>query len=233
MSVLLIGLLIVYIGILLYSVIIHEMAHAITADYLGDPTARQLGRITFRPLPHLDFFGSFLVPFGLLLISGGKFAFGWAKPVPFNLYNLRDQRWGPAWVALAGPMSNILLALTGGIVGRLLPISANVKNTLVSSALSGNWATLFNTMEGNIFAGLFLIIGIAVLLNLILAGFNLIPIPPLDGSKLLLALNLVSRQAYAMLEQYGFLILILVIFSGLLDFVFLGLFQVAMLLLGV
>lgn len=233
MSLLLIALLIVYIGILLYSVIIHEVSHALIADYLGDPTARQLGRVTLRPLPHLDFFGSFLVPFGLLLLSGGRFAFGWAKPVPFNPYNLKNQRWGPAWVALAGPTSNIIAALIAGLTGRFLPISTQVKSGLINSALQGNWQNLFGLMEGNILAALFLVLAIITVLNLILAGFNLIPIPPLDGSKLLYALNLVSRQSYAILEQYGFLILILVLFSGIVNFIFLAVFRFALSLLGV
>jgi Zn-dependent protease len=233
MSLLLLALLIVYILVILYSVVIHEASHAAAADYLGDPTARNLGRLTLNPLVHLDLWGSFLVPLGMLLLTGGRFVFGWAKPVPFNPYNLRNQRYGPSLVALAGPASNILLALGGSILARILPIASSTKAGIISSTLAGNWPALFELLEGNVFAALFLILAMIVVLNLILAAFNLIPIPPLDGSKLLLAFDMVSQRTYIMLERYGLLILIFVLFSGILTFLFRAVFSLALFLLGV
>ncbi len=141
-------------GVLVMSVVIHEVAHGVVADNLGDPTARLAGRLTLNPLKHLDPVGSFLVP-GFLLLVGGP-VFGWARPVPYNPYNLRAGRWGPALVAGAGPLANLLIAVIFG-----LGLRYGLGNELLVQV---------------------------VLLNLVLAIFNLIPVPPLDGSKLLFAL---------------------------------------------
>ena len=170
--------------IIIPSAIIHEYFHAWMADYLGDPTARNLGRLTLNLIPHIDLWGTILMPLLLFAISGGRFLFAYAKPVPFNPYNLKNQRWGPALVGIAGPTSNILVALVFGILVRLLPVSP--------------------------FTGL---LSVIVFANILLAVFNLIPIPPLDGSKVLFAFLPDSMNNFKIqLERMGFLLLLVFIF---------------------
>jgi Zn-dependent protease len=173
--------------VLLIAFTIHELAHAVTADYLGDPTPRRMGRITLNPLKHLDPFGTLL-----LLIAG----FGWAKPVMVNPMNMRgNPRTSMAIVAAAGPISNVLMALLTAIIFRLGLVDF----------------TMFPP-EGNI-PSLSFILSEFIWINLILAFFNLIPVPPLDGSKILFAI-LPGELVYRLrpLEQYGFIILMAVIF---------------------
>ncbi len=146
--------------VLLYSVVIHEVSHGVMANALGDPTAKHLGRLTLNPLKHLDLFGSVILPLFLFLVRS-PFLFGYAKPVPYNPHNLTDQRYGPAKVAFAGPASNLLLAFLFGIVIRFLPGTGPYE--LAIQLLSS-----------------------IVLVNLVLAVFNLVPIPPLDGHWLLM-----------------------------------------------
>jgi len=175
-------------AILVMSVVIHEFAHGWMAYQLGDSTAKYSGRLTLNPLKHLDFWGSLIVPLMIFLFSGGRAIFGWAKPVPFNPYNLRDQRWGIAKVAAAGPSANLLVALVFGFSLRFLP------SQFVS-------------------AGLIQIVSLIVFLNLLLAIFNSIPLPPLDGSKILFAFLPHSwRNLRIFLERYGMFILIFFIF---------------------
>ncbi len=195
------------IAILVVSVIIHEVAHGVVANFLGDPTARMAGRLTLNPIPHIDPIGSIFVPLALSLLPGGLII-GWAKPVPYNPYNLRAKRWGPALVAGAGPLVNIVLAL------------------LTALALRGAFAFGFSLSP---VAASFL--SSIVLINLILAFFNLLPVPPLDGSRILTAL-LPYRYRYLMdsLERYGlFLIIIaLLLWGQIASFVF----TLTMLLVG-
>lgn len=191
--------------VLLFSVVLHEVSHGSVAYYLGDPTAKYAGRLTLNPLKHLDPFGSVLLPLLLLLVTAGRGPiFGWAKPVPVNPYNLRDQRWGNLKVSLAGPGSNILVALIFGLAMRFLSLPEPF----------------------------FVFFSIIVLINLLLAIFNLIPIPPLDGSHILFSL-LPERFSYLRqtLQQYGLFILLLVIFFGL-RFVFLLVLQLYHLIVG-
>lgn len=169
------------------SAIFHEYAHGWMADRLGDPTAKYAGRLTLDPRTHIDMWGTILMPLILFFVTAGRFLFAYAKPVPFNPYNLKDQRWGPVWVALAGPASNFLLAGAFGVLLRFLPASS---------------FTIF--------------LSIIVYANVLLGVFNLVPIPPLDGSKLLFAI-LPSEQSYRLqmtLEKYGFVILLAFIFFG-------------------
>jgi Zn-dependent protease len=182
---------------------VHESAHGWMAERLGDPTARWLGRISLNPLRHVDLFGTILFP--LLLAVVGAPVIGWAKPVPFQTRNLRNQRWGPAWVALAGPASNLLL-MTGASLALL---AARVVVPFFSGMPSG--------VLGVILAFLGLLFWIAAI-NLILAVFNLIPIPPLDGSHVLFAL-LPARWSMrlAPLRQYGMILLFLLLWTGLFD----------------
>ncbi len=182
-------ILIFQLAVLLMSVVIHEFSHGWTAYQLGDSTAKYQGRLTLNPIKHLDFFGSLIVPLAIFIFSGGQAIFGWAKPVPFNPYNLRDQKYGIAKVAAAGPGANILIALIFGLTLRFLP----------SQLL--------------LFSGLVQILSLIVFLNLLLAVFNLIPLPPLDGSKILFAFLPRSLERLRLfLEQYGTFILIFFIF---------------------
>lgn len=169
--------------ILIYSAIIHEYSHGWMADRLGDPTAKYSGRLTLNPLPHIDLFGSIVIPL-LLWLSNAGFIIGWAKPVPFNPYNLRDQKYGAAKVALAGPASNLILALMFGFLIRLMPF--------------GSLTPLFSMI---------------VYLNLLLMIFNLMPIPPLDGSRILGAFLPYRGQVFlAQIEPYGLIILLLFVY---------------------
>ena len=144
------------IAVIIFSVIIHEVMHGVAADSLGDPTARYAGRLTLNPLPHLDLFGSIILPI-IFALTPGSFLFGWAKPVPYNPYNLfRAPRWGEMIVAAAGPASNLALALLGGLLVRL---------------------QIFPDIAG--------VLMYIVVINISLTVLNLIPVPPLDGSKIL------------------------------------------------
>ncbi|MCL5433118.1 MAG: site-2 protease family protein [Patescibacteria group bacterium] len=182
--------------ILLFSAILHEIAHGYVADRLGDPTARLSGRLTLNPKSHIDPFMSILFPL-LLLLSGSPIIFGAAKPVPIDPFNLKEGRKDIALVALAGPLTNIMAAIVASFVLRLLNLS------FVADAIP---YTLFN----------FLVMFFVLVMNynLLLAIFNLIPIPPLDGSKVF-ALILPEREAnmYLALESIGmFIIFFLLLF---------------------
>lgn len=177
--------------ILIFSIVIHEVAHGAMAYWLGDATAKYAGRLTLNPIPHIDPIGSVVLPL-ILWATGSPVFFGWAKPVPYNPYNLRDQKYGPALVSIAGPGSNLLLALMFGILIRILiafaPMSFEISN----------------------FIGL---LSYIVLINIFLAIFNLVPIPPLDGSKILYALLPDSAYKVKMfLEQWGMFFLLIFIF---------------------
>ena len=172
--------------ILIVSVVIHEVSHGYAAYMQGDFTAYYQGRLTLNPLKHIDIVGSILVP---IITSLAGFPFGWAKPVPFNPYNLRNQRWGELLVALAGPASNIIIAIIFGLILR------------VGTSLPDSFATLA---------------ALVVLINIGLAIFNLIPIPPLDGSKILWGFLPFRFMRYRLaLERYSFLIVILIIITPL------------------
>jgi len=179
--------------VLLFSVIIHELSHGYVALHLGDSTAKYAGRLTMNPLKHLDYFGSVMLPLLLLVVTVGQGPiFGWAKPVPINPYNFRDQKWGSLKVAIAGPISNLMVALFFGLLLRFIPHS-------------------FFAMA----PGFFLIFSFIVQINIILAIFNLIPIPPLDGHWILFTLlpdSFIKTKEF--LHQYGMFILIFLIFFG-------------------
>lgn len=175
------------IAILVFSAIFHEYMHGFVAEKLGDPTARQAGRLTLNPLPHLDMMGSIILPL-LLVVSHSSFIIGWAKPVPYNPNNLRDRKYGDAKVAAAGPLANLILAAVFGLVLRFVP----------------NLGLTFSTLLASI-----------VYINLLLMVFNLVPIPPLDGSKILSSfLPWDLRQKYLSWEKYSLILLIAFIFIG-------------------
>ncbi len=173
--------------VLIFSAVIHEYMHGWMADRLGDPTARNAGRLTLNPIAHLEWFGSLLLP-GMMLFAGMPFVFGWAKPVPYNPYNLRDRRWDDAKVALAGPAANFAVAVVFALILRFLPF--------ISLTFSG-------------------LIALIIYVNLILMVFNLLPIPPLDGSKILAAfLSPAWQEKYLSLERFGFILVILFAWLG-------------------
>lgn len=173
-----------YFIIIIPSSIIHEYAHGWMADQLGDPTARYAGRLTLDPRSHIDLWGTLLMPLMLFFATSGRFLFAYAKPVPYNPYNLRDQKWGPVYVGLAGPAANFLLAASFAVLLRLLPVSS------ITPFLS-----------------------IIVYANVLLMVFNLVPIPPLDGSKVLFAVLPYSLQnVRVFLERYGFMLLLFFMF---------------------
>ena len=174
--------------VLLFSIIIHEIAHGSAAFYLGDPTAKYSGRLTLNPLKHLDLFGSILLPLFLLLATAGKGPiFGWAKPVPINPYNLRDKKWGLLKVSIVGPLANFLLAIIFALIIRFLRLPAPL--LLPFSLIS--------------------------FLNFLWALFNLVPLPPLDGSHILFSILPEKwNNVKLILSQYGTFILIAFIFLG-------------------
>lgn len=174
--------------ILIISVVIHEVAHGYAALALGDVTAKYAGRLTLNPIKHIDPFGSIIVPL-LFVLMPGNVILGWAKPVPYNPYNLRNKRWGELMVAIAGPISNIVLALIFGILIRLSPV-LGLPFSFVQLA------------------------AVVVFINLVLAFFNLIPIPPLDGSKIMFALlpTETMMRVRGSFERYGFFLILFVVF---------------------
>ncbi|MDO8424137.1 MAG: site-2 protease family protein [bacterium] len=212
-----------YLFTLIYSVIIHEVSHGVMALWLGDMTAKLAGRINLNPLKHIDPFGSVILP--VLLFLTTSFAFGWAKPVPYNPYNLRNQKWGPTMVALAGPLSNFLLALVAALLAKMLPLSRLIKEDIIDrffgviygrGGLLDSFHFFAEAIAGSlssIFFGLLLLI---IFWNVVLGCFNLLPVPPLDGSKILYALLSLKERTLFFLEQYGLflLIFIIVFFSG-------------------
>ena len=176
--------------ILIFSVVIHEVSHGAVANFLGDPTAKYAGRLTLNPIKHLDPIGSVILPLFLIVmaqITGGGIIFGWAKPVPINPFNFRDQKYGSAKVSLAGPAANLALALFFGLALRFLPLILGVP-------------------------GLALIFSYIVYINILLAVFNLLPIPPLDGSHILFTFLPGKEHIRAILSQYGLFILLFVLF---------------------
>lgn len=201
-------LIIFQVVILIMSVVVHEVAHGWIALRLGDPTAKYADRLTLNPVKHFDLWGSFLVP--LFMIFTFKFGFGWAKPVPYNPYNLKDQKMGPAWVALAGPASNIVVAIIFAIGANLMPLNDAVKVAIAKNIF--NFQELGILLSGSFAAIFFWLFMMILTINVFLAVFNLIPIPPLDGSKLLFALIPMGEQKKLALEQFGFIFLLIFIF---------------------
>jgi len=185
--------------VIVLSAVFHEYCHGWTASFLGDPTPERAGRLTLNPLKHVDPVGTVIVPLFLLFFVGGFI--GWAKPVPYNPYNLDDQKYGSTKVGLAGPVSNFFLALLFGLALRFL-------------SLSGNLTMLFTWI---------------VYVNIFLGLFNLIPIPPLDGSKLLMdffprskALKVLNQSFVGIFLAIGIAIIILPIISTSLYYMIVG-----------
>ncbi len=196
--------------IVFFSIIIHEIAHGLMAERHGDPTARMMGRITLNPIPHIDPIGTILLPGIMILMSllfgSSLVIFGWAKPVPINPRNLNNPKRDMMWIGISGPAANFGIAIFLAVVFRLLVREVSL-------------------------GGIILFYGVAI--NLLLAVFNLIPIPPLDGSRILSGL-LPERYSYRMsqIEPFGFIILIILLMGGVLSLVFSVILRLAALLTG-
>ncbi len=186
---------------LMIAVILHEVAHGWVAYKMGDPTAKLAGRITLNPIPHIDLLGTIILP-GLFILINSPILFGWAKPVPINPMNFKDLRRGTFFVSIAGVVTNIFLAVIFGalyriITGMIYSADANITHSVLIP--------------------LAIFCAKSVLINLILALFNIIPIPPLDGSRALMSfLSLKYWEAFYRMEMYGFLIISILLFTGIL-----------------
>lgn len=205
-----IALFLVFFPVFLFSLSFHEASHAWAANRLGDPTAKMLGRLTLNPLHHIDWIGTVLFPLMMFLMPG-LLLFGWAKPVPVDPRNLRGGRRGNLKVGAAGPISNLLLAVVFSMLIRLL---------------------LHFQMAGGTAAIVTQILETGVILNLMLGFFNLIPIPPLDGSQILAGVLPVRHLlAYERFSRYGFLILLAGLYLGIFRYLSIPVYGIAELLL--
>lgn len=172
------------IAVLIISIVVHEVSHGLAALSQGDPTAKYAGRLTINPIKHVDIFGSIILPLVMALIPGG-IILGWAKPVPVNPYNFKNGRWSEFVVSFAGPGSNILIALIAGLVFRFAGLPVVTAQILL----------------------------LVVTVNLVLAVFNLIPVTPLDGSKILFSI-LPAKLGYIKdwMERYSLILPLIVVF---------------------
>jgi Zn-dependent protease len=199
-----------YLVSLLYSIILHEISHGAMAMWLGDYTAKNAGRLTLEPIRHIDPIGSIILP--LLMIFTTGFAFGWAKPVPYNPYALRGGKWGEVLVAFAGPIANFLIASVATIIAFFITISTSTKIEIINSVQLGNWNSLAEIVSGSVGNISFAILIMFIFWNILLGIFNLLPIPPLDGSKLLFALIPISRETRMFLNQWGIMLVMLFLY---------------------
>lgn len=180
--------------ILFFSIMLHEIAHGSVANSLGDPTAKYAGRLTLNPIKHIDVFGTIILPLFLIIVRS-PFLIGWAKPVPINPYNFRDQKWGTFKVAAAGPLTNFLVAIVFAMSIRFFPSFLPLPELLIK------------------------LLAIIAFYNFLWGFFNLVPIPPLDGSHILF--KFLPNSAYSaqvFLQRYGTFILLFFIFFGGLNF---------------
>ena len=185
---------IIQLPVLLFSVIIHEFAHGWMAEKCGDDTARIMGRLTLNPIPHIDLFGTIILP-AICLMSHLP-VFGWAKPVPVNPYRLNDPRRDMVWVSLAGPLSNFALAVAAAFIMWLL--------------------RSFDLFPAGITAALYQVMQLTLVINVILPVFNLFPVPPLDGSKVVMGILPAELSCrYASIEPYGFIIIVLLMTTNI------------------
>jgi Zn-dependent protease len=185
--------------VVLFAITIHEAAHGLVAYKMGDPTAYSMGRVTLNPIAHIDPFGTIILP--VLMVIMGAPPFGWAKPVPVNPYNLKNPRRDNLFISAAGPLSNLSVALIAFILIQIL-------KTANPNVLYGDYTSLMS--------GVFMVLYYFVLINVILAVFNMIPIPPLDGSGVLMGfLTPEAAQTYERIQPYGFFIVLFLLMTGI------------------
>jgi len=195
----------------LLAVSLHEAAHAWMADRKGDPTARMLGRLTFNPIKHIDPIGTILVPAVMLTFTG--FAFGWAKPVPIDVRNLSNPKKDMIWVALAGPASNFIMAI-------LWAVFLNISVFFVNSESSVSMFFLLMPVAG-------------ITINVILGVLNLLPVPPLDGGRIMAGLlSPKASEQYSKIEPYGFFIVIALMLTGVLSYIIFPVIHVVLMVLS-
>lgn len=205
---------------ILIAITFHEVSHGYIAYKLGDPTAKMLGRLTLNPIVHIDIFGTIILPLMLIVLTNGRFVFGYAKPVPINPMNFKNPRKDMAISAVAGPVTNILLAILSFLIWKtvLTPL-AGISPEVVTEKVLGPLTLIFQS---------------GIVINVVLASFNMIPIPPLDGGRVLTGL-LPQKQAisFSRIEPFGFIIVLVLIYSGIANYIimpfivfFLKLFQI-------
>jgi Zn-dependent protease len=204
------------------AITVHEVMHGYAALRFGDSTAKRMGRLTLNPIKHVDIVGTILIP-ALLIITNAGFIFGWAKPVPVNFYMLRNPKRDMVYVAAAGPGANFLMMVAWGIILRL-------------SLLISPWHAPLAGAGGEVIFPLQIMCVLGVLYNIVLAMFNLIPIPPLDGGRIVVGL-LPDEQAkaFAQLERYGFIIVIAIVmlFPGFITTIIRPVLHLASILFGI
>ena len=205
---------------LVFAIVLHEVAHGLVANRLGDHTARDRGRLTLNPVSHIDLFGTIIMPILLYLSTHGKFVFGYAKPVPINPFNFKDPKKGMAFSSLAGPGVNLIMAIAFAFILRV--VLPNVEGFIPRS----EWESIG--------LPIILMLGYGVLINVGLALLNLIPVPPLDGSRIVYWLLPDSMaSAYYRLERYGMLIILALFAFNILGYLIWPIMQPALdILLG-
>ncbi len=204
---------------ILIAIILHEVSHGFVANKLGDPTAKMMGRLTLNPLAHIDLFGTILMPLLLLVSTHGQFVFGYAKPVPINPYNFRNPKRDMAISAAGGPLMNLAIAIVSVIILKYLVIPA-------AEGASEEVIVKIIKPLGMMFTA-------SVQINVVLAAFNLIPIPPLDGGRVLMGF-LPERQAHALgkVEPYGMIIVLVLLVTGMASVVVTPLINLLLSLVG-
>ncbi|MEK7196114.1 MAG: site-2 protease family protein [Nitrospirota bacterium] len=189
----------------LIAITFHELSHGLIAYKLGDPTAKMMGRLTINPIAHIDLFGTIIMPLLLLIFTNGQFVFGYAKPVPINPMNFKNPRRDMAISAAGGPATNILLAIVSMVILKFAVFP------LLSFAPEGMAATVLEPIA--------MMLKSSIIINVVLASFNLIPIPPLDGGRVVVGF-LPHKQAmsFSKIEPFGFIIVIILIYTHIADY---------------